>query len=158
MYPSGWPDVVHIDDLELRYSSDVPSILRSLNGATTADSTSGWLSVVAYALDEDSQENLVQAVDQRRISGLALMVLAHKMCERALGVDLNAASALAGSVLGSWFLLASWAAGKGMRIIDMKVHELLAICYSAQCEQCKEPSDLARLNRKIFRTSHPWGR
>jgi len=158
MYPSGWPDVVQIDDLKLRYTSDVQLVLRGLYSASSASSTAGWVGVVGAALDGPSQDALIRAVDERRISGVALMVLANRLSEQALGMELTAAAMLAGGVLGSWFQIAAWSAGKGMRIVGMEVHELLAVCYSVQVDQCKEQPDLARLNRKIFGSSHPWGR
>lgn len=158
MYPSGWPDVVQIDDMRFFYTKSKEKILTGLNGATTAESTAAWLTVIAYAMEEESQELLIQAVDERKISGLALMVLANRLSEQALGLDLTAAGKLAGSLLGSWFLVAALCAKKGLLINGMEVHELLAATYSVQLDQCQENADLAKLNRKIFGTSHPWGR
>lgn len=158
MYPSGWPDEVHIDGLKLRYTSDTKAILVGLSSTSKAESTANWVGAIAYALDSDSQDLLIAAIKNRDMSGLGLMVLANRLSQDALGLDLLAASTLAGGVLGSWFPIAAWAAGKGMRIADLHVHELLAACYAVQLEQCKEDRDVDRLNRKIFSSSHPWGR
>lgn len=158
MYPSGWPDVVQIDDLSLKYTKSTENILKSLERASSADSTLGWIVVVAYALDDASQDALIKEVEERRISGLALMVLANRICEKALGITLTAASSLAGTLLASWFSIAAWASGRGLVISNMKIHDLLAVCYYMQLDQCKEDRDIASLNRSVFGSSRPWRR
>lgn len=158
MYPSGWPDVVQIDDLSLRYVRDPKRIMMGVQGAVNASSTQDWIAVVGSGLERPSQEDLIHAVYDRKISGLALMVLVDHLTRDAFGIDMVAAANLSGSVLGSWFQIATWAAMKGLRVHGMGVHELLVTCYSMQVDNCKEPKDLASLNRRVFGRSQPWGR
>lgn len=119
-----------------------------------------WTHVIAMNMEPDSQiEFLTDVADKTHpLTPLGAFVLANRMCEHALGLDMFAASNLATQVLAGWFLFSAWAYSRGLNPLTMPPEALLAARYQQMQEPIQDPKDREKMHRQIFGTAYPWGR
>jgi len=151
--------VLDIDGHLYRYDTGRPNdVLSSIVFSQNATTDTHWLTVIAYAMDTDSQERLTERLNDvdDRLSGLGLTVIADRMAYLAFGMEMFAAATLAHTLIQGWVPFAGWAASHGLNVHGMPIHVMLASVYGWLVSNCQEQKDVDSLNRKIFGKSNPW--